>query len=120
MKRKQIIFLPCPHCGGTPEISYRGTCIDVNCCTSLSVQKSDHLDSAQRDTWDPTRYMYSEEAEQVATEAIANIWNARFQVTDIFEQRIATLEAEKAELEKENSLLNDEIFDLKHEIKMLS
>lgn len=68
---------PCPFCGDTPELSTVGSCIDIDCCVSMSLQKCDELSMEERQTYNPQTVRYSDEAEQKALDMITERWNTR-------------------------------------------
>ena len=70
-------FKPCPFCGQPPDVTFAGTCIDVECCCSMHLQKSDELTIEQRKTWNDKTYMYGDEAEQIAWDVMLKEWNTR-------------------------------------------
>lgn len=70
-------LLPCPFCGGKPSLQRRGSCIDIDCCCSMSFQKSDYLTIPERETWSNTTYQYSEDAEEKALKKAIGCWNSR-------------------------------------------
>lgn len=67
----------CPHCGYEPEVDTAGTCIEIHCCSSMGIQKCDHLNEEDRDTWNHREMKYSTEAEAKAFSVIAERWNKR-------------------------------------------
>lgn len=74
---KGVAFRPCPHCGDDPEISTEGSCIDVECCASMTFQKSDILTMDERRTWNGDTHIHSPEAEDKALNTVAALWNKR-------------------------------------------
>ena len=66
----------CPFCGQNPEIETRGSCIDFNCCVSMSIQKSDYLTIEERRTADDL-CNYSDEIELKLFKIIVDRWNTR-------------------------------------------
>ncbi|MCK5236180.1 MAG: hypothetical protein KAR06_04260 [Deltaproteobacteria bacterium] len=74
-KRKTL--KSCPFCGEQPDIETLGTCIDITCCASMGLQKSDVLDLDERGTFDMETLVYSKEAESKALQAITDSWNRR-------------------------------------------
>ena len=70
-------LLACPFCGEPPEISSSGSCIDIYCCCSMSIQKSDELTLAERETYNCQTYKYSDEAELKAMLVAIERWNRR-------------------------------------------
>lgn len=72
-----VIFKPCPFCGDQPEVETTGTFIEVYCCASMELQKSDVLTIDERETWDNTKHIFSEQAELKALQSIAEDWNKR-------------------------------------------
>lgn len=72
-----VDFVRCPFCGEFPDIETDGSCIEINCCCSMSFQKSDYLTHEQRDTWSNTHFRYSVNAEKLVLEEAAKAWNRR-------------------------------------------
>ena len=70
-------LLPCPFCGDEPDIETIGSYIDITCCVSMALQKSDILTISERETWNNESCTFSEEAEQKALTEITNRWNSR-------------------------------------------
>lgn len=70
-------LLPCPFCSNEPELSTRGSFIDIDCCVSMSLQKSDVLTMEERDTLSTDQIHFSDEAEAKALKYIADLWNHR-------------------------------------------
>ncbi len=69
-------FKSCPFCGESPSIETIGTWIEIDCCASMSIQKSDYLDR-DKITWDNKKHVYDDAAEKKALEVIAGFWNTR-------------------------------------------
>ena len=70
-------IIGCPVCGDQPEVSSSGTCIDIECCVSMSRQKSDYLTLDERMTWSNDALSYSADAERKAMAAVIEEWNTR-------------------------------------------
>lgn len=72
---------PCPFCGGKPEIETLGTCIEIDCCCNMSMQKCDHLTLDERNTKGaevvPGFYAYSDEVEAKVLKTAIDRWNQR-------------------------------------------
>ena len=68
---------PCPFCGDSVEIEDFGSCLEITCCCSMSIQKCDYLTVKQRETFDVSNSKYSDEAEQIAIKALICMWNDR-------------------------------------------
>lgn len=68
---------PCPFCGNQPSVTSEGSCIDIECCASMSIQKSDYLDMDERETWNYTTLQFSDEVEEKAMKVIVDMWNRR-------------------------------------------
>lgn len=67
----------CPFCGEYPSVSVIGSCIDIECCVSMSIQKCDELTKEERNTWSNSTAMHSKEAEAKVLGIISTIWNKR-------------------------------------------
>ena len=68
---------PCPFCGEEAEIDDSGSCLDIICCCSMSIQKCDVLTIEQRKTLNLETYKYSDESEQIVLEYLIEKWNKR-------------------------------------------
>jgi hypothetical protein len=68
---------PCPFCGDQPNTSFYGSHIEISCCISMEIQKSNYLTIEQRETWNNNIYCYSDEAEEIAKNKIVSMWNTR-------------------------------------------
>jgi hypothetical protein len=77
MERPIVILKPCPFCGDKAQVETIGTCIEIYCCSSMELQKSDVLTIEDRETWDNTKHIYGKQAELKALESIAEDWNKR-------------------------------------------
>jgi hypothetical protein len=77
MSHKAVTFLPCPFCGEEPEVETMGSCIDIDCCCSMSLQKCDMLTRDERNSWSNETYKYSDAAELKALTYMASVWNGR-------------------------------------------
>lgn len=69
---------PCPFCGEQPEFESEGSHIEISCCISMEIQKSNYLTIEQRETWNNVIYCYSDEAEEIAKNEIVSMWNTRY------------------------------------------
>ena len=72
-----VVFRGCPHCGDDPDVTTLGSCVDVECCASMSFQKSDVLTLEERRTWNDVAYLYSPEAEDKVLNIVSVLWNKR-------------------------------------------
>ncbi len=70
-------FLGCPHCGKDPTVTTKGSQVYVECCSTLSIQKSDYLDSEERETLNYNKLVYSDEAEAKVLKILRDKWNRR-------------------------------------------
>ncbi len=70
-------LLPCPFCGENVEIEKNYTTLEITCCCTMSIQKSDYLSIEQRETWDSVLYKYTEEIENFVFDAMVTEWNTR-------------------------------------------
>lgn len=71
-------LLPCPFCGDSVKLEDSGSCLDINCCCTMSIQKCDVLSMEQRETWSNETYKFSDEAELFAKDTLIKSWNQRF------------------------------------------
>jgi len=73
-------FKPCPFCGNVPDISSKGTFFDVDCCVSMSFQKSDIVDEllGKRIKLDPNTLKYEDDIENMIFEYVKSKWNTRY------------------------------------------
>ncbi len=67
----------CPFCGEQPEINVLGSCIDIDCCCSMSFQKSDYLSMEQRESWSEKTFSYDDGSESIALLNALEQWNER-------------------------------------------
>lgn len=67
----------CPFCGEKPELQTMGTFIDIECCASMSFQKSDYMDMCSRRKWIESESAYEPEVEAMVLKQVAAIWNTR-------------------------------------------
>lgn len=73
-------FKCCPFCGDTPEVSNVGTFIDVECCVSMSIQKSDLMTREEHQTVDfdmDVTYMFPYNMEVKLLNIVRDKWNTR-------------------------------------------
>jgi len=68
---------PCPICGNIPAYSTVGSYIDIECCVSMSRQKSDYLTSEERGKWNNSTYCYSQKIEIKVLKIVLEEWNTR-------------------------------------------
>ena len=73
-----MILKECPFCGEPPETRFHGSHIEISCCVSMEIQKSNYLTIEQRETWNNVIYCYSDEAEEIAKNEIVSMWNTRY------------------------------------------
>ena len=71
------VVLTCPFCGDPPDIETLGSCVDFECCVSMSRQKCDYLTIEERETYDSETYRYRDEIETWVYQQILNEWNTR-------------------------------------------
>lgn len=76
-------WLGCPFCGNEPSVETIGTWIEVDCCVSMSRQKSDYMTMEERETWDSDEIVYSDAAEAKVLKAVRDEWNTRKPNTEI-------------------------------------
>lgn len=74
---KKLIIASCPFCGEIPDIDTIGTCIDITCCVSMGIQKSDHLSRDEWGQWNDTTFVYPEFIETKLFNIIVENWNTR-------------------------------------------
>ena len=72
-------FDNCPFCGGKPDVTNIGTFIDIECCASMSLQKSDMMEYEVRQKEDmgddPPMFRY--EIEKELLDEARKIYNTR-------------------------------------------
>lgn len=76
-------FKGCPFCGDKPEVSNLGTFIEIDCCVSMSFQKSDIFEEKlgqKHFDLDMDTLLYSQELEEVALNYAKENWNTRADV----------------------------------------
>jgi hypothetical protein len=81
----------CPFCGGEPSIETIGSCIDIECCVSLSIQKSDYLTMEERNSWDNDKAVLAPEVENKVLKIAIDLWNHRPTESKL-QQRVRELE----------------------------
>lgn len=69
------VFRACPFCGGRPAVRTKGSCIDIECCASMSIQKSDHLTMEEREKG--TKMGFPADIEIELLRIAAEKWNRR-------------------------------------------
>ena len=72
-----FVVLPCPICGNDPDVETLGSCIDIECCVSMSRQKCDYLTIAERETWSNEDIKYSDAVESKVLKEVRDEWNTR-------------------------------------------
>lgn len=71
-------LLPCPFCGeDNIEIEDNGSCLDITCCCTMSIQKCDVLSWEQKETLNVKTYKYSNDVELFAKNILIRQWNLR-------------------------------------------
>ena len=70
-------LLCCPFCGEDPELETEGTWIEINCCVSMSRQKSDYLSIEERDSWNSDIHRFGLYEEFKVLCAVTSEWNTR-------------------------------------------
>ena len=71
--------LGCPFCGAQPEINSSGTFIEIACCCSMMMQKSDHLSLNERADFNKETFRYSDASERYVMRLAIEMWNTRKQ-----------------------------------------
>lgn len=74
--------LGCPICGEIPHVSTDGSCIDIECCVSMSRQKCDYMTMEERETWSDITYRHSDESEKRVLELVISEWNTRSNIQE--------------------------------------
>lgn len=77
MRRCRMKIKNCPFCGKEPEINTDGTWIYIECCVSMSTQKSDHLTIEERNAWNNEKGAYPKDIEKKCLNEILKDWNRR-------------------------------------------
>jgi len=77
VKETKTIPRSCPFCGDKPDVSDEGSCIDVECCASMSRQKCDYLTVEERQTYSFDTYRHSDEVEMKVYNLVIAEWNSR-------------------------------------------
>lgn len=76
-------LLPCPICGKEPALSDEDAFLHIDCCVSMTRQKSDYLSFDEIARICPETFRYSYDAEKKAVAGIASEWNQReFKASD--------------------------------------
>jgi len=70
-------LLCCPFCGDQPDLETDGTFIEINCCVSMSRQKSDYLSLKERESWNSDICRFGLYEEYKALCAVTEEWNTR-------------------------------------------
>lgn len=68
---------PCPFCGEQPDVSFLGSYIDIECCCSMSAQKSDIVDRKELRVFNYKTGRFSDAAEEKAMSVMVERWNNR-------------------------------------------
>lgn len=75
----EISWVGCPICGKQPNVSTLGTCIEIECCVSMSRVKSYYLTLEERETWDTKNHTFSDDIERKVINEVADEWNTRYE-----------------------------------------
>lgn len=72
-------FIGCPFCGAIPEVCNAGSCLDIDCCVSMSFQKSDIIDEkiGRRIPLNMETLRYEDHIEQIIVDYARECWNTR-------------------------------------------
>ena len=76
----EITIKGCPICGKEPEVSTKGSCIDIDCCVSMNMQKSDEMTMQERKdglAHFQKHYVYHLDIESRLLRFILEKWNTR-------------------------------------------
>ena len=81
MSNEAALIKPCPFCGNQPTVDTLGSCISIECCVSMSFQKSDHLTMDERgetsnEYWKKNHLLLPHLEEKVMDVAVST-WNTR-------------------------------------------
>lgn len=83
MSDVSVGFKGCPFCGDIPEVSNAGTFIEIDCCVSMSFQKSDILDEKFGKRFfqlNPETLRFDAKIEQIVLDYAKEQWNTRADV----------------------------------------
>lgn len=74
---KAIEAKNCPICGHPPDISTAGSCINIDCCVSMSREKTDYMTIEERENTQMENFHYAPEIEARILAAVVAEWNIR-------------------------------------------
>jgi hypothetical protein len=106
----------CPFCGEKPKVCIEGSCIDIECCASMSFQKIDLFESREKrhkahETYNLGTHRYSDEIEEWLLNEVVKMWNIR--IEDICTPALNSRDP-KVELPKMYTKIEQLLFQLEH------